>query len=231
MLFWLLLIAFTVLLTILVPAVVFPNRRPQTAWWFCLQLLKGCGFPRVLLFRQIDVDIQGFKSMGSQNLDLHPTAKQKDKYKGESDSPRVQLASHQKRKSSLRSMSQNLTICVCLVREPHKLMGCFSFSCVFSSKPTERAPSKHDEPLLCFLVYPRPVYRAKRVQVGVVWSNAAWPKGLELRSIDLPCLASAAGPPCDHNSNGSGCGSKPRKPLVNINIGGTWVFIRPKMEA
>ena len=25
--------------------------------------------------------------------------------------------------------------------------------------------------------------------------------------------------------------SKPRKPLVNIKIGGTWVFISPKMEA
>ena len=25
--------------------------------------------------------------------------------------------------------------------------------------------------------------------------------------------------------------SKPRKPLINIKIGGTWVFIRPKMEA
>ena len=28
-----------------------------------------------------------------------------------------------------------------------------------------------------------------------------------------------------------GCGSKPRKPLMNIKIGGTWVFIRPKMRS
>ena len=28
----------------------------------------------------------------------------------------------------------------------------------------------------------------------------------------------------------SGCGSTPRKPLVNIKIGSTWVFIRPTME-
>ena len=33
---------------------------------------------------------------------------------------------------------------------------------------------------------------------------------------------------CAHSH---GCGSEPRKPLVNIKIGGTWVFIRPNMEA
>ena len=27
-----------------------------------------------------------------------------------------------------------------------------------------------------------------------------------------------------------GCGSKPRKPLVNIKIAGTWVFIRPRLK-
>ena len=56
---------------------------------------------------------------------------------------------------------------------------------------------------------------------------------LPAHASELLSLAALRAPrlPLLRPQEGDGCGSKPMVPLINIKIGGAWVFIRPKMEA